>query len=101
MNKIVKGYGEEARIDAEKKASASDAAERGDYERKGGLNYIYGTAGSLVMICRKCDKDHFRDAHAVLVLGHKEYCVWCGQELVPAQERDYDAAPFKEEVKLQ
>lgn len=67
---------------------------------EGQPKYIYGTAGSLVMICHKCDKDHFRDAFAVLVLGHKEYCVWCGRELVPAQESDYDAAPSEEEVKL-
>lgn len=53
--------------------------------------YIYGTAGSLVMICPKCGRDHFRDAHRVLVLGHKEYCVWCGDvELAPAREEDYE-----------
>jgi hypothetical protein len=50
----------------------------------------YGTAGSLIMTCRACGREHFRDAHKVLVLKHQEYCVWCSGELTPTRKDEGD-----------
>lgn len=45
------------------------------------------------MVCPRCDRDHFRDAFRVLVLKHKEYCVWCGDvELMPVPRADEQGA---------
>lgn len=49
--------------------------------------YVYGTAGSLLMECPACKKKHHRSAIKVLRFRRKEYCAWCADvELIPARK---------------
>ncbi len=52
------------------------------------MKYVYGTEGSLMMICPRCHREHFRSS-SILESGHKEYCVYCGDvELEPMVENE-------------
>ncbi len=51
--------------------------------------FLFGSAGSLVMRCPKCGMDHFRNPVNILHFDHKEFCVYCGTvELHPVKNAE-------------
>jgi len=53
--------------------------------------YVYGSAGSISLICVKCGTQHFRNPVVALREGYKEQCVACEGDLA----RELHAAPYQ------
>ena len=52
--------------------------------------YLTGTAGSLVMSCRTCGRDSFRDPALALADGYVETCLGCGAVKEPVRTAEID-----------
>ena len=50
--------------------------------------YLAGTAGSLILSCRACGRDSFRDPHIALAPGYIETCLGCGRVKEPVRVVD-------------
>ncbi len=62
--------------------------------------YVYGTAGSLVMVCPKCKREHFRQFYSP---HEPQYCIWCGDvalEPLRAERHDPMASGWSEPLPI-
>lgn len=56
-----------------------------------GVNYLAGSEGSLILGCRTCGRDRFRDPFVYFRNEHRDMC-WapCDQEMEPIRLDDID-----------